>query len=1196
MPHYHLTVKPVSRKNGKSCVSSLAYRSATILVDLNTNETYDYRNKNYVEHVEIILPKNSPLWIKNISDECKNKRQGALQKLSDIFETAEKRKDSRVYREIEFSLPRELTKEQNIAWAKKFIQDTCASRGMVAITCFHFDIDEKTGEAKPHCHVLLSTRELTEMGLSPLKNRDWDSVDLVNEWREVYAHHQNAALELHGFECRVDHRSYVDQGLREIEPQAKKSKAIDELTARGIVTDKQKMFDLVRLRNQFRILKNPELVFSILTAHHWTFTEQDVAKVLHRYIDSISLFQNLQARLMASPNLISLEKTPENPKPTPVFTTREMLTIERDLVNRAEKMSLRQTHPIKEKVIESVLERHNVELKKYGGLSADQTRAIRHMLSADQISCVVGFAGAGKTTSLKAAKEAWEQSGYKVLGIAPTGRAAENMAACGIRAMTIHKFLWAQKNGRERLSKKSVLIIDEAGMVDSRRAAEIIKIVEQTGAKPVPMGDGQQLQAVEAGPAFRLLTDRVKPAVLETIVRQQVDWQRDATKLFGSLEARKALELYQSHGTFKTIGEPSLSGKSTVERYCLARQISGRIWREMEEDLGLKNATQAELEKHQDFELYEQWREIRSGAVDVIINRFDPHEGELKEKGLDLRPLIEEWQQSLGEKKRSIADKIEDSLRKMSYSNLVDTRVETRKALVEAWARDRAKTPGESHLMLAYTKKDACSLNESARALMREQGVITGKDWVFMTHQINKDDFGTETITIENKSFAKGDRLLFMRNDNGLNVRNGSLGDVVAITKRKITVLLDDSGGRTVSFAPKLYPFIDNGWATNIHKAQGVTVDHEKKLGSFEEYRNLAYVAMSRHRHSIEVSVSNLDFWRQEKIVDRLSRIQEKLSGVDYLTSDQINERLKDDAKILWHEKKLQQGRDLWNAIRITARSAVAQIKGDHGDVALDGESVLDLSDSEEKRSSEMFKFREALPKERAAFEDKHLDKYRDACEYFEFKGRFGRHPTAEDKGSVQLMGEELTRLAGRLYQEKALTDGLLPKPAEVTKLAYKEFALRPDMEKSLAERVAMEHNLSPASAQIMADLIITQEDISGQKLTKSDEAKCLDLAKFAEGRMTEIDRENFAQNCGGGDSIDKTPDTSLNLTTYRLARELTQMQAHQNRHGTLPTGENLIKIQEQARIETQKISEKILIEQTAQLQRDLSVRKNLRI
>jgi len=1202
MPHYHLTVKPISRKTGKSCVSALAYRSASNIVDLNTGEVFDYRSKKFVETVEILVPENAPSWIKEIAKECQTNRQSALQKLSDVFEAAEKRKDARVYREIEFSLPRELTKDQNIEWAKKFIPDTCTSRGMVAITCFHFDIDEKTDEFKPHCHVLLSTRELTETGFSVYKNRDWDKVDLVNEWREEYANHQNAALAEHGFDCRVDHRSYVDQGLREVDPQPKKGKIIDELTDRGIVTDKHKTFDLVRLKNQFKILKNPELVFSIVTSHHSTFTEQDIAKVLHRYIDNIEQFNNLHTRLMASPQLVSLETNPDKPKTAPVFTTREILKIEMDMVNKAEKMSAEQTHRVKEKVIEKVLASQNEELKKHGGLSADQTRAIRHMLNANQISVVVGYAGAGKTTSLKAAKEAWEQSGYKVLGIAPTGRAAENMAKCGIRSMTIHKFLWAQKGGRERLSKKTVLIIDEAGMVDSRRSAEIIDIAKQSGAKVVPMGDGNQLPSVEAGPAYRLLTDRVKPVVLETIVRQQVEWQREATKLFGSLETRKALELYQDHGAFKVIKEASTNAQTMVKKYCLARQISGRIWREMEEDLGLKNAKQADLKEHQDFGLYEIWKETRQKSLEVIVKRFDNHEAELKEKGINLRPLMEEWQQAHGTEKTEAFDKIENAMRKMSYDNLVDTRVETKNALVNAWAQDRAKTPSKSHLMLAYTNKDACSLNESARAIMRAQGVLTGKDFIFQTLQIQKDDFGNETITVGNKAFAKGDRLLFMRNDNSLKVRNGSLGEVVEITKNRIKVLLDDSEGRTVSFAPKLYPFIDNGWATNIHKAQGVTVDHVKKLGSFEEYRNLAYVGMTRHRKSLEVFVSDLDFWREEKIIDRLSRVQEKLSGVDYLKPDQINERLKEDAKILWHEKKIQQGKDLWNAVKVTARSAVGQIFSNSDSKTSSVNSVLDLNDSEEKRSSEMFKFREALPKERAAFEDRQRDKYRDACEFFEFKGRFGRYPTVEDKGTVQLMGEELTRLAGRLFQEKALADGILPKPSDITKLAYKEFALRPSIENSMAEQMAVEHSLSAPTAQIMANLIITQEDISGQKLTKSDEAKCLDMAKFAEGRIKELTQENNSTNAINSDKNNSTPDKyhqteqSTVLTTYRLTRELTQMQLHQNRHGTLPIGETLTKIQENARLETQKLSEKILIEQTTKLQRDRNMRQGLRM
>jgi ATP-dependent exoDNAse (exonuclease V) alpha subunit len=295
-------------------------------------------NKENVEYVEIVLQENSPLWIQEIAEECKISRQGALQKFSDIFEAAEKRKDARVYREIEFALPRELTKEQNIAWAREFVHDTCVAKGMLAIMNFHFDFDKKTGEEKPHCHVLLSTRELTETGLSYHKQTDWDRVELVEEWREQCAQYQNAALKEHCFEERVDHRSYEDQGL-EIDPQPKRGKSIAEMTGRGIHRDKAEQFDLVRLRNQFRILKNPGLIFSIVTAKHSTFTRQDIAKVLNRYIDDADQFRILHDRLMGSKELIYLQSSSgQEESKEPVYTTREMLRTELSLMRNAEAM------------------------------------------------------------------------------------------------------------------------------------------------------------------------------------------------------------------------------------------------------------------------------------------------------------------------------------------------------------------------------------------------------------------------------------------------------------------------------------------------------------------------------------------------------------------------------------------------------------------------------------------------------------------------------------------------------------------------------------------------------------------------------------------------------------------------------------------------------------------------------------------
>jgi Ti-type conjugative transfer relaxase TraA len=979
MASFHGTMKMISRQGGKSCVAALAYRSATKLEGQRTGEVWDYTQKGFVGDVQILTPEGAPQWVVDLAQVCKINRQAALQKLSNIFEAAENRKDSQIYREFEFSLPNELTEEQNIAWAKDFIYHTFVKKGMVAIPCFHFDVDRETGMEKPHCYLLLSTRDLAENGFG-LKNKAWNDKSLCEEAREQCASYQNLALKEHGFEVQVSHLSYADRGL-DIDPQPKRGMNVNQMTERDIETDKQEIFDMVRLKNQFKIVKNPELVLSIVTSKHSTFTRKDIAKVLHRYIDDVDQFRVLHDRLMASKELVDLESR-EFHKDTgeSVYTTKEMLRIEMGLVRTAEGLAAQQTHKVASGVVDAVIARHNEKLAKYGGLSNDQIAAIRHMLSGDQISCVIGFAGAGKTTCLEATREAWEEAGYTVIGLAPTGKAARNMEGCGIRSMTLHKFLHAQSQGRERITDKSIVVLDEAGMVDSRRFAELLSLIDKTGAKIVSMGDGNQLQSVEAGPAFRLLTERVKPAVLETIVRQQTDWQREATRLFGTLHAKSALKLYQENGCFTTIreGMPDQGNKDLLlDHFCLARQMSGRIWKEMLEDLkaelgdGKSFDPETDFEvvsEHQDFALFKEWKKTRQGMVGRIIDDYGNQQHALKDRGVDIKTvktlgsLVTEYK-AAPIRNPNLFKEIESILRKMSYEHIADTRDSTRQAMVKAWAKGYQASSDQSHLMLAFTNKDANKLNEEARTHMRAQGNITGKDHTFNTQRIDEDDFGKEVITHQDRTFAKGDLLLFTRNNNSLNVKNGSLGTILELNGQKLTVALDacshEGGGpeqRVLSFSPNLYPFIDNGWATTIHKAQGVTVDHVKLLASYEQYRNLSYVGMSRHRHSLQVFGSSLDFWREDKIIDRLSRIQDKLSGFDYLDTEKIQEALTEDTDALWRHQQIQRGKDFWTAIKVTVGDIFNKVL----DRPLENKGVkeefLSFEDSEEMRSKDFFK------------------------------------------------------------------------------------------------------------------------------------------------------------------------------------------------------------------------------------------------
>ncbi len=445
MALYHQHIKIISRGKGHSGVAAMAYRSGTKLMDKNTGQTHDYTNKENVDVCHMLIPENAPNWIKDIQLELKTDRQSALQKFSDIVEAHEKRLDEHVYRESEFALPEEFTREQNVELADGFIQKFCADRGMVVVNNFHFDVDEKTGQKKPHCHALMTTRELTEDGFGK-KMRQFNSREFVEELRENLAEHMNEKLKEYGFDERVDHRSYADRGM-DVEPQPKRGRNVIEMTKRGIETDKQAKYEAVQRRNLFRIMKRPELVFEIVGKTQSTFTHGDILKVLHRYVDDSDVFKKLESRLLGSKDLVLLEADKANDV-NRVYTTRGTLQIEANMVERADILSGELSHEVDESQVSLAIERFDEKLESYGGLSTDQKHAIRHMLKADQLSCVVGYAGAGKTTAIEVAKEVWEARGYKVVGLAPTGRAAENLRGMGVESMTGDRYLRSYKGDR----------------------------------------------------------------------------------------------------------------------------------------------------------------------------------------------------------------------------------------------------------------------------------------------------------------------------------------------------------------------------------------------------------------------------------------------------------------------------------------------------------------------------------------------------------------------------------------------------------------------------------------------------------------------------------------------------------------------------------------------------------------------------
>ena len=257
IPNYHLSIKIFSRSKGASAIAKAAYRAAEQIKSEYSGAAHDYTRKQDVVHTEILLPSHAPYAYSNRSA------------LWNAVEMSERNSNAQLAREVEISLPVELTQEQNIALAREFVQNVFVEKGMCADVCVHYaDSHDESGVklpgGNPHAHIMLTLRPLNEDGTWAVKSKkeyildennekillpsgafktrkvntvDWNDQTKAEEWRKAWADVQNRHLEKHGFNVRVDHRSYKRQGL-DILPTVHLGVAASQMERKGIRTEK----------------------------------------------------------------------------------------------------------------------------------------------------------------------------------------------------------------------------------------------------------------------------------------------------------------------------------------------------------------------------------------------------------------------------------------------------------------------------------------------------------------------------------------------------------------------------------------------------------------------------------------------------------------------------------------------------------------------------------------------------------------------------------------------------------------------------------------------------------------------------------------------------------------------------------------------------------------------------------------------
>jgi conjugative relaxase-like TrwC/TraI family protein len=224
------------------------------------------------------------------------------------------------------------------------------------------------------------------------------------------------------------------------------------------------------------------------------------------------------------------------------WSTPELLATEQRLVAAATDRAGEQTAVVGRDAVRAALQAHPTA-------GADQQAMVRDLCQGGAgVAVVVGRAGTGKTFALGMARHGWQLDGYRPLACAPTGIAAVSLEGEGFEEVaTCDRLLADLDQGREQLDGRTVLVVDEAGMLGSRKLGRLLDHARQGGAKVVLVGDDRQLAAIDAGGGFGALRLRLGASELVKNRRQQQAWERKALELVREGLVEEAVAAYRAH-------------------------------------------------------------------------------------------------------------------------------------------------------------------------------------------------------------------------------------------------------------------------------------------------------------------------------------------------------------------------------------------------------------------------------------------------------------------------------------------------------------------------------------------------------------------------------------------------------------------------------------------------------------------------
>jgi AAA domain-containing protein/relaxase-like protein len=301
--------------------------------------------------------------------------------------------------------------------------------------------------------------------------------------------------------------------------------------------------------------RDVDAVLAHLTRDKATFTAWDVNRAL-RYGDLADDERlKFRAEILARQNVIGLRATAE--APITRYTTREVLAAEMALQRSAAALAEDKTHGVKASRIDKAIADFT--------LIPEQAEALRHLTGAQGFSVLWGQSGTGKSHTLKAVRAVYEAEGKNVIGLSWQNNVVNQMRRDGFQANTIASEMFALEKGRTSWNAKTVLVIDEAGMISTEQLARVAAAAKQAGVKLILAGDDRQLGSIERGGMFETLRQNHGAAILKEVQRNKA--HAAAYNEMHDYKFIDALKTFEKAGGIHWTTRQSDTLKHMAERY-----------------------------------------------------------------------------------------------------------------------------------------------------------------------------------------------------------------------------------------------------------------------------------------------------------------------------------------------------------------------------------------------------------------------------------------------------------------------------------------------------------------------------------------------------------------------------------------------------------------------------------------------------